>query len=78
VSRKQTPASRAEMRLRLRIAAEAARLDAWLDTQPGVTEEVRRAAHRRLKAAAANDTKRHGKWGRAMEAAKAEAGTREA
>lgn len=68
MSRNQTPASRAEMRLRLRLAAEADRLDAWLDTQAGVTDDIRTLAHRRLRAAAANDTKR-GKWARALTAA---------
>jgi hypothetical protein len=72
VSRNQTAATRAEMRFRIRAAAAAEHLDAWLDTQPGITDAIRAAAHRRMRAAAANDIKR-GKWSRALLAGKAEA-----
>jgi hypothetical protein len=72
LSRNQTPASRAEMRFRIRAAAAAEHLDAWLDTQPGITEPIRVAAHRRMRAAAIADTRR-GKWSRALSAGKAEA-----
>ena len=70
MSRNQTSASRSEMRFRIRAAAAAERLDEWLDTQPGITDEIRAAAHRRMRAAAANDVKA-GKWNRALSAGKA-------
>jgi hypothetical protein len=72
MSRNQTPASRAEMRFRIRAAAAGEQLDAWLDTQPGITDQVRALAHRRMRAAAAADTTR-GKWTRAIDAGKTEA-----
>lgn len=69
---RETRESRADYRFRIGYANAAARLDTWLDTQPGITDAIRRLAHRRLKAAAATDLK-SGKWSRALSAARAEA-----